>query len=189
MAQIPSLYGRIALQAPGAPTLIVRAALLDAIQEFCRRTRCWREAFSVEVDAREELAYRVSLPRGVAAIEPVEVKLGGHPVNKDVVRVTDDEELTVIDNPSLHGTLEGLLAVEPTDDADEIPNQIMREHREALVNGALARLLRMPRVDWSNPGLGEQRHAEFEHAIDAAEYRAADGYMKGKARSVRYGGY
>jgi len=77
--------------------------------------------------------------------------------------------------------------LKPTHTSTACDEQIMDEYRDAIVNGTLFRLLRMPGRDWSDIGGAQIYGALFNEAVVLAERRArhAD---EGVARKVSYGG-
>jgi len=77
--------------------------------------------------------------------------------------------------------------LKPTHSSTACDEQIMNEYRDAIVNGALFRLLRMPNQDWYDPSGAQMYGALYAEAITKAERKArhAD---EGVARRVNYGG-
>ena len=77
--------------------------------------------------------------------------------------------------------------LKPTHTSTACDEQIMDEYRDAIINGTLFRLLRMPGRDWSDMGGAQLYGALFSEATVLAERRArhAD---EGVFRKVNYGG-
>ena len=69
----------------------------------------------------------------------------------------------------------------------QIPDPLLDQYRETLVEGAIYRLLRMPNQKWSNFRSSEVYRGHFEQAVAQFQTRA-DGRSKG-APVVRYNGF
>ena len=67
------------------------------------------------------------------------------------------------------------------------PKTLLRRHREAIVLGALHRLLRMPYRDWTNKRAATEYEAQYEDALVRARTRAS-GRLSGQVSKLRYGG-
>lgn len=86
-------------------------------------------------------------------------------------------------------TLTITVSLKPSRSAREILNDDMVDlYKDAIVHGAVSRLMLLPRQPWSNPGQATYHLARFEDAILDADNRAQTQYSRHIVRKVRYGG-
>lgn len=64
------------------------------------------------------------------------------------------------------------LACAPTLAATKLDTSIVNQYAEDIANGALARILRMPKQTWTEPAAAADHSARFEQAISAARAQA-----------------
>lgn len=72
-------------------------------------------------------------------------------------------------------------------EASGMDAQVMEDHYNAIVNGALSYLMYMPGKEWSNPQLAQQYEIAFGEGINKAHNQSIDGNLQ-PVRIVRYGG-
>lgn len=79
------------------------------------------------------------------------------------------------------------VVVKPAPGSEYVPQLLLDDHKQALVDGALSRLLMLPRKDWTNLQLAGAHEMKFAGAINNAAKRArrAD---EGATPKTRYGG-
>jgi hypothetical protein len=65
------------------------------------------------------------------------------------------------------------VAVAPSDTAKSIPDEQMGEFSRALIDGAKAAMLLLPKKPWSDYSLGGLCQQAYEQAVASATYRAA----------------
>lgn len=211
MADLSVLAPGILAAAPDAPDPTIERSLREAAREFCRVTQYWVEELSPVDLVADQGAYTLTLPSGSMLTDLNEVRADGRPLG-----ATTRKKLTAGDSrwPDRAGTpreyyregAAGLRLVPkpatastagltvhavlgPGFDAAELPDLLVNDHGEALVHGALARLLAIPGKSWSDGGLAAYHSTMFLEAMREASSRAADGYVTGTPRKVRYGGY
>ena len=80
------------------------------------------------------------------------------------------------------------VAVKPTLSATAVDDRVLNKYDETLVDGALGRLLAMPRKPWTDYQLAEYHFVQFESEKSSARSKATDEYQTGVARKVKYGG-
>lgn len=78
--------------------------------------------------------------------------------------------------------------LKPTVSSTVLDDEVINNHKDAIVNGALFRLLRTPSKDWTDYGAAQMYGALYAEGVREAEQeaRAANTPI---ARSVKYGGY
>ena len=79
------------------------------------------------------------------------------------------------------------VALKPTQTSTACDDEIMTDYRDAIINGAIFRLCRMPAKDWTDLGAAQIYSELFNNGMVYAERRArqADNPVVAK---VRYGG-
>lgn len=179
------LEGEVQIEVPGAPRFAVVWSIVSAAREFFVESRAWREAFG-PVDMAEEVTPTV--PADTFLVEPVEIEVDGSKLRSGEFAVTNRGAIVFVNHRSAT-TVSGVIAVAPTDLAEEIPDKLGYEFRDSLVHGALHRLMRVPGTEWSNPSLSDYYGGLFQQGKEKAATRAEDGFTRKRARTVRYGGY
>ena len=184
---LSDLHPKVAIEVPGAPTFAVMGAVSDATADFLRRSRAWRVKFGPLDFLRWKTVYSVRLPPDSMLVEPTEVKLDGQRLRSENYWPVGLGEFEVAEG--LYGKeLRGEVALTVTNEATEVPDRLGYEFGDAIVLGALGRLLRIPGTEWTNPQLAMAYVAGYEEAIDRAATRAASGFKQERTRTVRYGG-
>ena len=186
--------------------LIAQAARMAAV-EFCERTRCWRHL--IEFDATgpittdliplEAVIWEIEsasadgapltpvqhtavamdetetgTPRYISQINPWGVLVHPFPATGPVRM-----KMTVFLKPR-SDVVVGLDADDPLHDAlNVVPEWMMQQHAERLVDGALSRVLMMEGESWFSP----QRAAVHRQAFDAALNRNFAANMRGQQRA------
>lgn len=79
------------------------------------------------------------------------------------------------------------VVVKPAPNSEYVPELLLNDHKQAIVDGALARLLMLPTKDWTNGALAGAHTAAFVGAITEASRRARRG-DEGAAPKTKYGG-
>lgn len=83
-----------------------------------------------------------------------------------------------------NGTL--LMALKPTKSATAIDTQIFEDYFEVIALGARARLLTMPRKNWTDFQLGKDSEAAFYRGVSAAKVRAIKNNTRAPLRTRSY---
>jgi hypothetical protein len=86
--------------------------------------------------------------------------------------------LTLIPAPDVDGTLTMIVALKPSPDATGIDGNIFNEYREAIVHGALSRLMMSPKKPYSNQTLAQWHGQQFTIMTGQAGMRAARSYTR-----------
>jgi len=185
--EIGELYPRVAIEAPGVAIFNINEAVAYAAGEFFRETRAWRESFGPLVYDKDQIEYTVTLPTDTILVEPTRVELDGNGLKSEYFWAVGTDSIGVDAGPS-GKELEGEIAVSPTENRSELPTRLLVEFGEAIIHGALARLLRVPQAEWSNGALSDYYRALFEEEKIRAATRVENGFKANRTRVVRYGG-
>ncbi len=182
---LAELEPEVGAEVPGAPRFAVQNAIRAAAREFFVESRAWRHPFCVNPFCP---VIHPSLPHDTFLVEAVNVSVDGRELPSGSFGMDNGNGITFAEGVRGREAT-GVLAVAPTADADELPDRLGNEFRDALVFGALARLMRVPGSEWTDPQRSGYYSMEFEEAKIRAATRAEDGFTRKRTRNVRYGGY
>lgn len=194
-------------QANGCPAFIITQAARQAAVEFCERTRCWRhkmafdaagplvpdliplEAVIWEIEAASANGQPLSAvqhtdvaadgitvgtPRYISQTNPWGVVIHPFPETGPV-----QIEMSVFLKPRSDHIV-GLDPENPLlDSLNVVPEWMMQQHAERLVDGALSRVLMLEGEPWYSP----QRAAYHREKFDAALRRNFAANMRGQQRA------
>lgn len=213
MPQVPftELLPEVLATAPSCPMPTVVRNLRHAARELCEKAKCWRVDVEGDPIAAGEAEYMFYVPEDTVMVAPISLTIDGRPLNPGSLQILNadspdwrtrigpptqylrsaDEGNSIrlymipdrrYDSPGIYGEI----AVKPTRTAMGVSELFMDRYGNALVEGALARLLMIP-SDWYAPNQSSYHLAAFQTAIDAAR-AYANGDDLPKRRTVRYGG-
>ena len=92
--------------------------------------------------------------------------------------------LTLIPLPDVSGTLTMIVALKPSPTADGIDDNIFNEFREAIVHGALSRLMLSPKKPYTDAQLGGYHAQQFTIKTGSAGMRTARNYTRMPLRTA-----
>lgn len=188
--------------APGCPEPTLYFGVRQAAIEFCERTRLWRydDEFQVTFDDAEGIFAPAS-----AEIHEIEaVSFNGQPLEPKTTAwldehmrgwrtsgqvtgvphyVTQTEPNTIRLVPFVAGTLGLHVWLKPSQDAVQLPDWMVDQHRETIAHGALARILLMPSQTFTNPELGIVFANSFQSKLDALSNRGFTGQQRAPLRT------
>lgn len=201
MMPFSSLLPDVLPSVAGCPSALALAALRKTADEFCTRTLSWR----AELPAVDMLAefpfYRLDVPAGGRLVMVLEAFVQGRRLAPASEESLDDEhpgwamlapgtptrfvlprpgELRLVPAPAFYVS-KGLLvraALAPAPGAAEAEDFLLLDHGQAMIHGALSRLLAMNARPWSDQGLAAHHGRQFRAAM--ADARA--GGLKGRTR-------
>lgn len=186
---------------PGAETDFVESALLRAAIEFFDRTQVYKadhpaidavagqgEYEWAPADEETEVCHvfnvwydgdKLSARNGDYLADAYEYwpEETGTPAYYHEER-TDALILVPSPETELAGAIVAKVALRPTLDATGIPDDLFSDHRDAIVAGALFRLLRMQKKPWTNFELATAYGQAFRNAIDAARHKQQSGNVR-----------
>lgn len=79
-----------------------------------------------------------------------------------------------------------IVALQPTQTATTIPDDIYNNFAEDIATGALARIYGIPKKDWSDEPLARSKRTAFEERIGKAARQAAKGFSRGNRRVLAH---
>lgn len=204
MTDILSLRRNVALVSKHAPDFIVEEALFDAAQQLCVDAEVWQAMVEIDVSMGDgEIS--VSAPTGAQLVRVMWATLGdtkleavdhvtyattfsdGNVGNPRYYYQVDARNLVVYPTPTTSLVGQARAVCSMRSGSTTLPDDIFSLYREALIFGALSRVLATP-GDFGDPRLANAYEQKWYAAISAAKGRAT----RSKDNTVlvaTYGGY
>lgn len=202
MAALIGLRSKVQPHVLGCPLPMIDDAILEAVIEFCNRSRAYRFTPADIAVVASTANYTVSdLPVGMAIAWLLQAELddvkidtpdsGSIPPLWDTEKgspsaaiVASETSIGLRMTPDEAGTLRVRLALRPLLTATTFPDEFNNLYREGIASGALAKLYAQPKKAWSASELVNDCRSQFDAAIYAAEYRADRGSANAPARTA-----
>ena len=182
------------------PSPMILLAVRQACIEFCRSSRYLRvnlDPFNTVVGDDE---YDLSPPADTVVSAILNVRCGGRLIDAARQEDLDSEanywrdlegppsrylqpnEATIILNPVPQEVVAVriLAAIRPSQASGGVDEEIFERFLDPVASGALARLMAMPGVSWSNPELAGYHERVFNSGVSDAADRAARGLTDNK---------
>ena len=202
MKSLDAFAASIKVYAPGCADPTMYFGIRQAAIEFCERTRLWRfdDEFQVSFDDAEG----ISAPYGAEIHEIEAVSFNGQPLDPKTTGWLDEhmrgwrtagqvtgvphyftqtEPDTIRLVPFMAGTLGLHLWLKPAQDADQLPDWMVEQHRETIAHGALARILLIPNQSFTNPEMGMVFANAFQSKLDGLSNKGFTGQQRAPVRS------
>ena len=206
--QVSDLLDEVALYCREAPTTIMVQAYISATRRFCSRSRWLLTTITGATEAGTRLYNLGDDPYhevlGIKAIvatlpdqeenPPLTESFSGNwdPSDPDgppeLYQYVPEAQFALHPLPDAVYDLTVTCPLQPKRGANAIDATLLVKWQDALEDGALARLLALPSVPWSNPREAAERERKFNAAIASAGLSAARGYNAGAAPTARLGG-
>lgn len=191
-----AFYDYILPDLPGCPFAVADNALRLAAIAFCEQSLAWRyqhPGVSV-VPATAEYAFVPPAEAVVHAITYAEFagkEIEAH-AGEANIRIADwrnrtgtpeyvlggATSLTLVPIPDVAGTLKLTVALKPSPTATGVDDNIFNEYREAIVHGALAKLMLSPKKPYTSPNLATYHQQQFTILTGAAGMRQARNFTR-----------
>jgi hypothetical protein len=194
----------LAPEVPGCPVIVMKKRILDAATEFCSKSSVWLDTHTYSAYANQNpIDFDITAHEVVHEIRAAE--LDGEPISVQTREWCNDRypgwrpgtpsqvtgqpaAITQLDTTSFclvptqteTGTLVLEVALKPRKTATLLPDILYNEYEEAIVDGALARLLNMRKAAWYDSAEATKRDGAFQAAIAKANLRQSKGF--GRAR-------
>jgi hypothetical protein len=184
MKDLDAFLPNIRPYAPGVAEPAAFFAIRQAAIAFCERTRLWRyeDEFTVAEDGCEAIV----VPYGAVIHEIERADFNGKRLTPMTPGALDDllpdwrsgltgtpryvtqtEPDTIALVPKTAGTVTLHLYLKPAQDADELPDFIVDQHRNVIAHGALMHILTIPNQSFTNPDMAAAYAASFERKLDS----------------------
>jgi hypothetical protein len=176
---------------------VVHNVRLAAI-EFCRRSCAWREDLDTVLADGFSTEFELALDDQVELVKLYAVRVNGQEIDLcesiEGRRLIEDEcslpfaftdsrkTLTIFPLLEADDQIDVTLALKPSMTAFSFPDELFAHHVGDIAEGALAKLMRMPRCDWTDAMLAIDYERRFISATNRAGRQAARGYGRTKRR-------
>jgi|TARA_B100000035_G_scaffold58665_1_gene46961 hypothetical protein len=207
MAAYSSLIKEVLPYVPLCPDTLAEQAIRSATIEFCERSK----AYILDMDPFNTISgvyeYDFEIPTGTEVHQVLYMTYNGRDMdpisprslelnypdwrdrtgNPHVYLQKTPTTFWVVPVPSGSDQIIASVALKPTRSSNNIDTTISNTYRDAIIYGALYRLLRMPHREWSDIGAAQEYSFQFSQEIQQAELRARGGDL-GVKRTVKYKG-
>jgi hypothetical protein len=189
---------------PGCPSAAADGALRQSAIAFCEQSLAWQGthpdvsvaagtaeyAFTPPADAVVHSIIHAALDGKEIALYPGGmVSLGIGSLNRHGRKGTaayilaGAASLTLVPEPAASGTLSMTVAFKPSPASTGIVDGQFNEYREAIIHGALARLMLSPKKPYSSIPLAQYHQQQFAVKTAAAGQRVARGYTRAQLQT------
>lgn len=191
---------RILPRVAGAARPAVHDAIRVAAQEFCTRTRLWREHDVIETIV--EYDGIMVAPTDAVIFEIESAVFDGYHLeptsiswldaNKpgwrgwgeaQPVYITQTEPDTVKLVPAYKGRLDLHVILKPSDEAEYFPDWLADHYSQVIADGALAELLTIPAQEFTNPELAMFYAQRFDNRLNNMSSANLKGQQKARVRT------
>ena len=181
---------------PGCPVAALDIAIRQAAIEFCEKSLAYKTSHNPisVISGTAEYAFQPPDQTVVHVITyakfddtELQCRVGEYGISNQDWRSEEGTPkyifggmtaLTLIPAPNVDGTLTMIVALKPSPTADGIDDNIFNEYREAIVHGALARLMLSPKKPYSDPGLATYHNLQFTILTGQAGTRSDRSYTR-----------
>jgi len=186
---------------PGCPSAAADSALRQSAIAFCEQSLAWQGthpdisvaagtaeyAFTPPADAVVHSIIHAALNGEEIALYPGEAGMGSmnRHGRKDIQAyiLAGAASLTLVPEARASGKLSMTVAFKPSPVSMGIVDAQFNEFREAIVHGALSRLMLSPKKPYSNIPLAQYHQQQFAVKTAAAGQRVARGYTRARLQT------
>ena len=205
---LETFYPLLVLEVPGCPLVLAKKQLVESAIDFCERSKVWLETQAAYAIAANNADYAFTTTTAGIVDSIRSANWNGVPIDPltrewcDIytpgwrpgvtpvitsptpVGVTqiNTTNFRLVYTPSSSGSLVLEVAYKPTRTATVLPDILYDEYEEAIVCGALARLLVMNNTPWRNPEQAAIHAARFKEAYEGANLRQSKGFGRASLR-------
>ena len=203
MKDLDAFIPNIRMYAPGVSDPAAYFAIRQAAIEFCERTRFWRyeDEFAItstDIDGLTapsgSVIYDIDAvwfngrkltPKTTGQLDVLEPtwRSGATAQTSTPKYVTQTEPNTIQIVPFQTGQLKFALFLKPSQDATEVPDFLVDQHRETIAHGALARILLIPNQSFTNPEMAAAFGMAFQQKIDGKSAIGITGQQRAPIRT------
>lgn len=182
---------------------VVHHTRLAAI-DFCWRTHVWREDldtllgdgfsndYALALDDQTEVAKLLAVTvKDSSTARPVEHTIVESIEGRSLMRsgctdpvawTNDRRTLFLLPTPRQGAEIDVFAALKPSLSAFSFPAEVFAHHAQEIAHGALARILAMPKGDWTDTATAALELAAFNSAVSSAAIQTERGFAR-KART------
>jgi hypothetical protein len=189
-------YDLIVPDLPGCPLAIVDNALRQAAILFCEMSLAWRATLADVAVVAGTNTYPYVPPSGAVVHAITYAAFNGEEIaahtGESDLRIWDwrnqtgtpeyvlggATSLILVPNPDAAGTLSLIVALKPMPTATGIDDDIFNEWRDAIIAGALARLMMSPKKPYTDAQMASFHQMQFFTKTGTAGMRVARSYTR-----------
>ena len=197
-------YDEVLPDVPGCSQPMAKNAIRNAAIEFFGRSWTWRADHPAIDAVANQAAYPYALTNGQKVAMPLAVWYDGKPLTAKTQGELESmyadwrsqvgtplyylqegyEALMLVPKPaaSLTGAIELKVAVQPSRDSADLPDEMWENCLDAIASGAKARLFAMKKKPWTDPQRAAYHQGLFDRAVAAAKSSATRGRVRSRAR-------
>ena len=207
MASYSSLVKEVLPYVPLCPDLLVERNLRSAAIEFCERSKAYILDMDPFTTTSGVYEYDFDIPTGTEVHQILYMTYDGQDMdpisprslelnypdwrdksgNPHVYLQKTPTTFWVVPVPSGSKEVIASVALKPSRTSNSIDTTVSNQYRDAIIYGALYRLLRIPNREWTEIGSAQEYLYQFNLEIQQAELRARGGDL-GVKRTVKYKG-
>lgn len=199
MIELDVFLSKIMPYVPGCPEPSAFAGIIKASQEFCERTRLWRDEDTFTLTPTS--CNVVCAPEGADLFEIENALLDGvrlEPISLSDLDhkyprwreldtgqgqwITQIEHGSVLVVPKCTGTLKLSTFLRPSEDADQLPDFLSKLYRQCIADGALAEILMLPGQPFTDPSRAQFYSMRFEAKLSELTNRTIKGQQRAPTR-------
>lgn len=199
MTELDVFLPKIMPYAPTCPEPSAFACIIKAAQEFCERTRLWRDEDTFTLTPTS--CNVVCAPEGADLFEIESAYVDGNKLEPISIAdldakhprwreydtgqgqwITQIEHGSVIVVPRCRGTLRLSTFLRPAEGADQLPDFLARLHATCIADGALAEILMLPGQPFTDPSRAQFYSMRFENKLSALATSTIKGQQRAPAR-------
>lgn len=189
-------YDLVVPDLPGCPFGMIDNALRQAAIEFCEQSLAWTYQHP-DVAVIAATGVYAFVPPSDAVVHAITYaafngsEIASHSGESDL-RIWDwrnqtgtpeyvlggATSLTLVSTPDIDGTLTLTVALKPSPTATGVDDSIFNEYREAIIHGALWRLMLSPKKPYTNAQLATYHQQQFTILTGQAGMRQARNYTR-----------
>lgn len=206
-----SLVPEVAPNLYGCPDLLIKNSIRSAVIELCEKASVYQAELDPVTTVSGIYEYDLEAPSGTSVqkilwvthqgkdLEPITSTLLEQRIPKwreasnastpayFIKQNTSTFWLAPIPSTTIVSSTLVRAVLKPTHTSTTCADEVMNDYRDAIINGALFRLLRIPNKDWTDLKGANTYGILFANAVVEAERRARHADT-GVARKVNYGG-
>lgn len=200
MTDLEAFLPQVMPYAPGCPEPTALAAIVKSAQDFCERTRLWRDQDQFTVTPTS--CNVVCVPDGADLFEIEQATLNGYmlePISQADLNsrlpdwrtreetqgrwITQTEPGSVMVVPRSTGTLFLATVLRPANDAEQLPDFIAQHYLRVIADGALAEILMTPGQPFTAPDRAQFYSMRFEQRLGELSTRSIQGQQRARLRT------
>lgn len=207
MATVPYTQWQpfVQVYVPDCPQALIVEAVRQSCIEFCQESRFWRKELDAFYTVATDAEYELTPPTDSAIADILVIKVNKEPVEPktqdDLEAIysewreqngkpkyffmRDKTNIVLVPIPDAAYPVRLLVALKPTQTAQGVDLIIFEEHKEAIKFGALAYLMMMPNVAWTDQQSSIFYKQQFEEKTNKAKVKAEQGFNLRKSFRVK----